>query len=500
LDANGVTLLTGATGLFGRYLLRDLSASGRRLAVLARDTPSAPAERRVQELLALWADVLGRELPAPVVVAGDLREPGLSLGAGDRSWLGRHCRAVVHAAADVALRPAPGSDPWATNVGGTQRLLELCGDLGVAELHHVSTAFVCGDRAGPVREDELDCGQGFRNEYERSKYEAERWVRAARGLRATVYRPSIIVGDSRTGYTSSYHGLYRFLGLAARLAGAAGRLRIRLPFAGDETRNLVPVDWVARALTRLANRPRWHGQVYHLTAHAPVRIAAIRRAAEEVLGVRGVRWGGPGPLREPTPPEEAFLGRLREFWPYFGADPEFDCRNTRRALPRLPPPRVGRALLRRLIGFAVADRWGDGGRRPRRGAAIDCAAYVERFLPASVPRSTLARLPLDVTVGLVVGGDDGGRWSFRCRDGAVQELRRGDPAGAEVVFRMDAATFEDVVLGRQTPQDGFLARRIEIEGDVEKALKLAVLFGHFVRECPYAQPHPEATDAALVPA
>src|SRR5262249_11642230 len=136
----------------------------------------------------------------------------------DRNWIARHCTRVVHAAADVSLRRSPGGDPWTTNVDGTQRLLDLCAALGVGELHHVSTAFVCGERAGPIREDELDRGQAFHNDYERSKFEAERRVRASQGLRATVYRPSVIVGDSVTGYTSSYHGFFRFLELGDRLA------------------------------------------------------------------------------------------------------------------------------------------------------------------------------------------------------------------------------------------------------------------------------------------
>ncbi len=141
----------------------------------------------------------------------------------------------------------------------------------------VSTAFVCGDRAGPVAEEELDCGQGFHNDYERSKFEAERRVRTARGLHPTVYRPSVIVGDSVTGFTSSYHGPYRFLELGTRLAapprlpGSPQRLPLRLPFSGDEPRNLVPVDWVARAIVRIVGQPWWHGRTYHLVAAATDR-------------------------------------------------------------------------------------------------------------------------------------------------------------------------------------------------------------------------------------
>jgi nucleoside-diphosphate-sugar epimerase len=497
MSDRGYVLLTGATGFLGRYLLRELLASGRRVAVLVRDAGSLSAEERVRALMSQQHD-----RPAnPVVLAGDVCVPGLGLSIAGRIWLARHCARVVHAAADVSLRRTLLSDPWQTNAEGTQRVLDLCANLGIGELHQVSTAFVCGDRAGPVREDELDQGQAFHNDYERSKFEAERRVRAARNVRATVYRPSVIVGDSRTGCTSSYHGFYRFLELGSRLAtppapasssvpaaGVPGRrvLPLRLPFTGDEPRNLVPVDWVARAIVSLVDQPHWHGRTYHLTARTPVLVRDVKEVAEEVLGIDGVRWAEPGAAEAPTRLEEVFREQLGEYWPYLSGDPAFDCRNTLAALPRLPVPHVDRALLSRLILFAVADRWGRPDREPSRGGAgADCSRYVEQFFPESARRSSLARVPLDVTVGLEVAGRGGGCWTCRWV-GGEPIVRRGLAPGADVVYRTDLATFDAVVRGRQTPQEAFFARRIEIEGDIEKGLKLAALFGQLVKECPYA--------------
>jgi thioester reductase-like protein len=217
---SGAVLLTGATGLLGRYLLRDLLASGRDVAVLVRAGREVSAQERMYQLASLWGEQLPAQLTSAQVVTGDLHEPDLGLRATDRAWLARHCLAVVHAAAAVTLRPSAGSDLWTTNVQGTRHVLDLCRSLGIVEFHHISTAFVCGDRPGTVQENDLDCGQGFHNDYERSKFEAERLVRSQEEMRVTIYRPSIIVGDSSTGYTSSYHGFYRFLELATRLAGS----------------------------------------------------------------------------------------------------------------------------------------------------------------------------------------------------------------------------------------------------------------------------------------
>jgi thioester reductase-like protein/putative sterol carrier protein len=493
---SGYILLTGATGFLGRYVLRDLLARGRRVAVLVRDGRSSPAAERIAELLSS-----GHDRPAnPVVLTGDLCAPHLGLSLADRAWLGRHGTAVLHVAAEVSLRRSLHADPWRTNVEGTQHVLDLCTALCIGELHHVSTAFVCGERLGPVREDELHCGQIFHNDYEKSKFEAERRVRANRRVFSTIYRPSVIVGDSRTGFTSSYHGFYRFLELGTRLAGPGTERRVlplRLPFTGDERRNLVPVDWVARAIAGIVNRPRWHGLTYHLVADVPTPVRDIKEVAEEVLAIDGVRWAEPCSPTPPAPLEEMFLDQLREYWPYFHDDPLFDDRNTRAVLPHLPAPPIDRAMLARLIRFAAADRWGRASRKALRSEpAFSCRRYVEEVFPESVRRSSLARIALDVTLGLDVRGANGGQWSCRLCDGTAT-VRRDLSPEAEVVYQMDQATFEAVASGRCSPQDAFLARDIEIKGDVEKGLKLATLFNHLVKESSLV-PKPRAEDMDAV--
>jgi nucleoside-diphosphate-sugar epimerase len=503
-------LLTGATGLLGRYLLRDLLLSGHPVAVLTRPGRGGAVER-VAELVAFWSEQLGESLRRPVVLEGDLRTCQAGLTSVDRSWLARNCEAVVHAAAQVAFREAPEVELWRTNVEGTRHLVELGQSVGVSVLHHVSTVFVCGEHAGPVREEAWDRGQRFRNHYERSKFEAEGLVRRARGLQTTVYRPSVLVGDSRTGYTSSYHGFYRFLELAARLAAlqeephgagsGAGRryLPLRLPFTGDEPQNLVPVDWVAQTIVRLVNAPEHQGRTYHLVADQPVPARFIKEVAEVLLGIEGVQWAGPGRLPSPTALESLFLDYLQDYWPYFAGTPELDNRNTRAVLPELPPPRVVRPLLTRLVRFAVADRWGRArrGQTTARGSSSPCARYIEQFLPANVEHSVLVRaVALDLTLAFEIRGPGGGRWSCRWVQGRLADIRHGLEPSAVVTYRTDVATFDAIVRGDLAPSDAFFAQRIAIEGDVETALKLAVLFGEFIREFPYrSHEATEATDA-----
>lgn len=485
-----LTLLTGATGLLGRYLFRDLSNAGLPLVLLVRPLPGESAIERIGAVRALWEESLGRRLPTPVVIAGELGEPGIGLSVVDRGRLSRQCRAIVHAAADVSFRLRADGEPRRTNTVGTQRLLALATSIGVNEFHYVSTAFVCGKRPGPMLETQLDCGQSFHNAYEESKCEAEQAVRATTTLRSTVYRPAVIVGDSKTGYTSTYHGLYRFLDAARRLArptrASSGRRRVslRLPMTGQERRNLVPVDWVSRVITETARRAELHGQTYHLVSRRPTPVSDIHAVACDVLELDGIVLAG-GECTDPTPIEDAFLAAVRDYWPYLDGDPPFDDRNTRTALPDLPPPNVDRELLSRLVRFAIVDRWGRGREAALRKGTINCADYVERYFPAAATKSFLAELPLHITLGFQIRGTDGGEWLCRLSSGRVTEVTRGLDGLPEVTYRTDTETFAAVVNGRETPQDAFFARRIEIVGSVEKGLKLAALFARFVREHPY---------------
>jgi thioester reductase-like protein len=486
-------LLTGATGFLGRYLLRDLLACGRRVAVLVRDSADRPAAARIDRLLPAG-------LPRPVVIAGDLTLGGLGLDGGDRRWLARHCRAVLHAAASLSFRATPDGEPWATNVRGTEALLRLARAVGMAEWHHVSTVFVCGRRPGLVSEEGADGGHGFRNAYEQSKCEAERRARAADGMRVTIYRPSVIVGDYRTGYTSSYTGLYRFFELAARLAGARRRLPLRLPLSGDEPVNLVTVDWVSRAIVALMRRPAWHGRTFHLVSRSPTPSRLIHEVAAEELGLDDVSLVGAGGAVDPTPLEAMFFEGLQEYWPYLGGSPEFCDQSTATALPDLPPPPVDEPVLRRLIRFAVARRWGRH-RAPiaEPDAAVNSAwaRYIETTFPRQARRSGLARaVGLDIVVGFDVRGPGGGQWSCRWERGEFRYVRRGLEEGAAVVYHTSPATFEAVIAGRQSPQQAFFEQQVAITGDLELALKLAVLLEQFLRENPPPAARPmEAIDA-----
>ena len=190
-------------------------------------------------------------------VAGDVTEPGLGVPLSALAGVTH----VIHCAATVAF-DAPLAEARRINVGGARNVLDVCRRLpGLERLDAVSTCYVAGRRDDLVKEQDLSDAHGFDNTYEQTKYEAEMELRAAmRDVPIAVHRPSIVVGDSRTGRTGSFKVLYWPLKVIAR-----GWLPI-VPYDPDARLDIVPVDYVTTAVLTLARDRETIGRTYHLAA------------------------------------------------------------------------------------------------------------------------------------------------------------------------------------------------------------------------------------------
>ena len=290
-------LLTGATGLLGQYLLRDLLLKGHRVAVLVRGSKHASPAERIEQTMQMWDREAGHPLPRPIVLPGELTEASLGLTDEQQQWVRTHCDGMLHCAASLTFFETKG-EPWRTNVEGTRHVLDFCRALGIDEMHYISTAYVCGHRHDLVREDQLDVGQEFRNDYEKSKFLAEKLVREAGCFQSlTIYRPVVITGDSKTGYTSTYHGSYLYMKLARLLARSIepdenGRrhLPISWGLTGNERRNITPVDWNSAVICKFLVTPEAHGRTYPPGTQSTHHHAGGDRSRDHVLWNYGHRF------------------------------------------------------------------------------------------------------------------------------------------------------------------------------------------------------------------
>lgn len=370
---------TGASGLLGGQLLARLLGQGRQVAVLVRPTATASGRERIETVLAREEQALGRSLPRPVVLEGELTAPQCGLSDADLDWMRRNCSAVLHSAASLEfLGKDRAADPWRTNVDGTRMLLDLTHAAGIDEFHHVSTAYVCGFSPGPIAEAPSTGSHGFRNDYEASKHEAESLVRSASFLRSpTFFRPAVIVGDSRTGATSTYHGLMAMLQLMVVIvrnlpADETGfrKVDLRLAMTGDEKRNMIPVDWVAEAIARLLADPRARGRTIHLAPSQPITMRQIIDYTSSYLNSGGVEFCGPRALDDLNEIESVAYSGKSLYEAYEQTDPVFVMDNLRELLPDLPCPIIDEPMLHRFLAFGDADRWGKR-RRPARQKLAD---------------------------------------------------------------------------------------------------------------------------------
>src|SRR3569833_3365236 len=176
---SGYYLLTGATGLLGRYLLRDMLAAGLPVAVLVRSAVNAPARARSEGSLARFEADAGYALPRPVVLEGDLHQPRLGLSDRDQAWAAEHCSAVLNSAASITFYGGADDEPWRTNVAGTGTLIDFCREAGIREFHHTSTTKDNEQHHNHKHKNKHNDRQQHNNDYERSKVASERLVREA---------------------------------------------------------------------------------------------------------------------------------------------------------------------------------------------------------------------------------------------------------------------------------------------------------------------------------
>lgn len=282
----GDVLLTGFPGFLGSALLPKILArrDGASAACLVQGHWMEMAGRRQQEIESAHPHTEGRIR----LVQGDITEPGLGMDYASRGRLAG-VDEVWHLAAVYDLS-VPEAVARKVNVVGTANVVELCRDLrDLRRLQYVSTCYVSGDYQGEFREDELDVGQGFLNHYERTKFEAEVLVRRERraGMPTTIFRPGIVVGDSRTGETQKYDGPYMYATYMQRMPRVA-----LIPGVGDfdvVRAGLVPRDYVIDAMDVLSVMDRSEGRCYALTDPDPPTTGEVVQILADYLNRKPVK-------------------------------------------------------------------------------------------------------------------------------------------------------------------------------------------------------------------
>ncbi|HVF78768.1 MAG TPA: SDR family oxidoreductase [Solirubrobacteraceae bacterium] len=365
MTPRGTVLMTGATGFVGvEVLARVLADTDHDVIALVRGEDDAAAQARVDELLTTIVDPGSQPRSGRVrAVAADLESPGLGLSAAVRTQIAGKISAVMHCAASISFT-LPIEDARRINVEGTRQVVDIAlqaRERGVLDRFiHVSTAYVAGDRIGLVSEHDGDVGQGFRNTYERTKLEAEEVVRES-GLPAAIVRPSVIVGDSVTGWTQAFNVIYWPLQAFAR------GLFPTVPADPGACLDIVPVDVVADALLQLLRGPVRGGNFHIVAGDAAATNARLATMAAEAFDAEPPRFVRPG---EDARAEQ----RAGALLPYFRVRCTFDSRRADELLGARPPaiedyfPSLMRYARDSSWGKEPSPRWDTGTAAEQRAA------------------------------------------------------------------------------------------------------------------------------------
>jgi NAD(P)-dependent dehydrogenase (short-subunit alcohol dehydrogenase family) len=331
--------VTGATGFIGRNLVEQLLRRDADIYVLVREGSRA----RLEELISRWGAPAERITP----VIGDIAAPQLGVSVEDRSKLAGvdhffHLAAVYDMAADEEVNRR-------ANVEGTRNAVELANELGAKRFHHTSSIAVSGRYRGLFLENMFDEGQDFGDPYSRTKFESEQLVREELRVPWRIYRPGIVVGHSETGEMDKIDGPYYFFKVIQRLRAALPPWMPVLGIEGGKI-NVVPVDFVAKAMDHVGHEEGLDGRAFHLTDPSPKTAGHVinvfaRAAHAPEFGMRLDRQIVnivPGqvrkmvaqlpPVRKITDQVLADFGIPRETLSYIDFPSDYDSRDAQAAL------------------------------------------------------------------------------------------------------------------------------------------------------------------------
>lgn len=261
--------VTGFPGFIGGRLVERLAKPEVQFFLLVHPPLVEQAMTEVEHI----AEATGAPLESFVIVEGDVTLPNLGIPDGDLETIRFETTDVFHLAAAYDLAVARDT-AFNVNLHGTKNMNDLA--ISIKELrryNYVSTCYVAGKRTGKILETELEHKAGFRNFYEETKYLAETEVERLKSrLPVTIYRPSVVVGDSQTGETTKYDGIYY---LIHYLRKAPTLLRVFNVGNDDVRLNLVPIDFVADGIATLALDERAVGKTVALADASPLTTAEL---------------------------------------------------------------------------------------------------------------------------------------------------------------------------------------------------------------------------------
>jgi len=384
--------ITGATGFVGSNLAHKLLKEGCKVKLLARRKRAESAQERINGIfLELCDNKLAefREIKKNMeVIEGDVtKADSLGIAEKDLKNFPKDVSAVFHSAAFMSFDNTKKEELFRHNVGGTKNVLDFILKMNIPEAHFLSTAYVCGrELEEEIAEETLKRPRIFNNPYEEAKFEAEKIISEYKEkyrIKTNIYRPSIIVGDTKAGRTQNLFGYYtvvramhvlrekvikhlskndpRLKPLGVRLDKGKLHLPIRVAWLKERPLNLVPIDYVVEVIFEIFRTGSASGKTFYILNPVPPSVDEVLRYTCEALGISTFRLMA---LEEFIEKPKTFLERfllknVKEYLPYLDIpEPRFKDENTPKVIKdRVKPPVVNSEFIRKLVTYCVQTNW-----------------------------------------------------------------------------------------------------------------------------------------------
>jgi len=357
-------LITGVTGNIGSGLLPFFIKNKVKVFCLIRSKGNLEAKDRLKE-------AIGEKLDLVEIIPGSINEPQCGISEQDLNLLKTNVDCILHIAASVRFDKEKEQEIREVNLDGTRNIINLAMEIQAKEFHHVSTAYVAGD-ADVFNEEDFDKGQIPRNPYEKTKKEAEGLVKRC-GIPFSIYRPSVVTGNSETGAINSFDGFYGLPKVLWRIKrelkkSFLKRLKARRFFKLDKsgdlifpvnikcpdsaTLNIIPLNWLAKNMEKLIMTPA-QNKTYNLVDENPKQVKWLFGQVLPMIGVNGVTLSND----ETTifPQKIDFLNKIFDMLgPYMRHETEFGISNLKNAIgDDYQPVKIDEEYIKKIMDFAI---------------------------------------------------------------------------------------------------------------------------------------------------
>lgn len=385
-------LVTGATGFIGSHLAGALAEAGHSVCLLIRALPteSTTADDRWKRI-ADWLRLSPAARARITVFAGDLHAPDLHLSADNARFLKANTEESVHAAANTSFSEKKRSEIFRTNIIGLRNLLSFVEGSSCRRIHAISTAYVGGNTQDPCME-VFSPPHGYFNPYEESKHQAEILLRefcSRKGVRLSIYRPSVVYGNSRTGKTFRFNALYhpvraiaylrdlfmkdllensghqaKKMGISLDPTGQTLHMPIHFRKGQGRGLNLVPIEYCTESILQLMNATG-KDEVFHITNTQSTPLTDLVSFTGRCFKISGmVVEGVTAPRPQQNPASDAldhlFRRYMEPYQPYIEDTRVFD---DSRAVQTLTPagihcPGFSYSIFEQCMTYAIKNNWG----------------------------------------------------------------------------------------------------------------------------------------------